>query len=191
VFHLAGGEVVTAPIRERFEIQVVPPVWGREPFLAVTDTSDYNLPRFEGRWSEAGGRLTEQAKGWSAGTTCGAGRTLIRGERSNGSSSSRAARGSSSPALRPATLMSTRSSARRPGRCGWYRRTGGAASSMSAWTGGSRLMRQAEISGEFRVDGNSWLACRAFGVDYHLDEWGRRVFAHTSPVYVAAAASGR
>ncbi|HEY7433012.1 MAG TPA: hypothetical protein VH641_20005, partial [Streptosporangiaceae bacterium] len=29
VFHLAGGEVVTAPIRERFEIQVVPPGWGR------------------------------------------------------------------------------------------------------------------------------------------------------------------
>src|SRR5215469_9038755 len=27
VFHLAGGEVVTAPIRERFEIQVVPPGW--------------------------------------------------------------------------------------------------------------------------------------------------------------------
>jgi len=25
MFHLAGGEVVTAPIRERFEIQVVPP----------------------------------------------------------------------------------------------------------------------------------------------------------------------
>jgi len=46
VFHLAGGEVVTVPIRERFEIQVVPPVWGRQPFLAVTDTSDYNLPRF-------------------------------------------------------------------------------------------------------------------------------------------------
>jgi hypothetical protein len=45
--------------------------------------------------------------------------------------------------------------------------------------------RQAEISGELRVDGNSWIACRAFGVDYHLDEWGRRVFAHTSPVYVA------
>ena len=44
--------------------------------------------------------------------------------------------------------------------------------------------RQAEISQELRVDGNSWIACRAFGVDYHLDEWGRRVFAHTSPVYV-------
>src|SRR5262252_6421947 len=54
VFHLAGGEVITAPIRERFEIQVVPPGWGRLPFLAVTDTSDHNMPRFQGRWDEAG-----------------------------------------------------------------------------------------------------------------------------------------
>jgi hypothetical protein len=53
---------------------------------------------------------------------------------------------------------------------------------MKADAGGGR---QAEISGELRIDGNSWLACRAFGTDYHLDEWGRRVFAHTSPVYVA------
>jgi hypothetical protein len=53
---------------------------------------------------------------------------------------------------------------------------------MKADAGGRR---QAEISGELRIDGNSWLACRAFGTDYHLDEWGRRVFAHTSPVYVA------
>jgi len=45
--------------------------------------------------------------------------------------------------------------------------------------------RQAEIDEELRIDRNSWIACRAFGVDYHLDEWGRRVFAHTSPVYVA------
>jgi hypothetical protein len=45
--------------------------------------------------------------------------------------------------------------------------------------------RRAEISGELRIGGNSWIACTAFGVDYHLDEWGRRVFAHTSPVYVA------
>ena len=59
VFHLAGGEAVTAPIRERFEIQVVPPEWGRLPFLAVTDTSDYNLPRFEGSWDGAGVRLAE------------------------------------------------------------------------------------------------------------------------------------
>jgi hypothetical protein len=67
VFHLAGGEVVTVPIRERFEIQVVPPVWGRLPFLAVTDTSDHNLPRYEGKWGEAGHRLTEHAMGWPAG----------------------------------------------------------------------------------------------------------------------------
>jgi len=66
-FHLAGGEVVTAPIRERFEIQVVPTVWGRQPFLAVSDTSDYNLPRFAGSWDAAGGRLTEQARGYPAG----------------------------------------------------------------------------------------------------------------------------
>ena len=45
--------------------------------------------------------------------------------------------------------------------------------------------RQAEISEELRIGGHSWIACRAFGVDDHLDEWGRRVFAHTSPVYLA------
>jgi len=67
VFHLAGGEAATAVIRERFEIQVVPPVWGRQPFLAVPDTSDYNLPRFEGSWGEAGNRLTEHARGGPAG----------------------------------------------------------------------------------------------------------------------------
>ncbi len=62
-FHLSGGSVVRVPIRERFEIQIVPPEWGREPFLAVTDTHDGNLPRFEGRWSEAGMRLTEHGRG--------------------------------------------------------------------------------------------------------------------------------
>ena len=67
VFHLADAEVVTAPIRERFEIQVVPPGWGRQPFLAVTDTSDGNLPRFEGSWGEAGARLVEHTRGGPAG----------------------------------------------------------------------------------------------------------------------------
>ena len=119
-FHLAGGVAVTALIRERFEIQVVPPVWGRLPFLAVTDTSDDNLPRFAGSWGEAGARLVEHDQRMDPpGTTCGAGTILTRNERSNGSSSSRAALGSSSPASRPATLMSTRSSARRRARCGW------------------------------------------------------------------------
>jgi hypothetical protein len=67
VFHLAGGVSVAAPIRERFEIQVVPPVWGRLPFLAVTDKNDYSLPRFEGSWGEAGARLAEHNMGWPAG----------------------------------------------------------------------------------------------------------------------------
>jgi len=67
VFHLAGGEAVTALIRERFEIQVVPPGWGRLPFIAVTDANDRNLPRFAGNWSEAGERLAEHAMGWPAG----------------------------------------------------------------------------------------------------------------------------
>ena len=65
-FHLAGGAVVTAPIRERFEIQVVPTEWGNLPFLAVSDTSDYKLPRFAGNWDEAGARLAEHYLGWPA-----------------------------------------------------------------------------------------------------------------------------
>jgi hypothetical protein len=67
VFHLAGGAAVTAPVRERFEIQVVPTPWGRRPFLAVTDTSDWKMARFEGRWDEAGGRLGEHGPGEPAG----------------------------------------------------------------------------------------------------------------------------
>jgi hypothetical protein len=67
VFHLAGGEVVAAPVRERFEIQVVPTQWGCRPFLAVPDTNDSKMPRFEGRWDEAGARLAEHGLGWPAG----------------------------------------------------------------------------------------------------------------------------
>jgi hypothetical protein len=66
VFHLAGGATVTVPIRERFEIQVVPPGWGRLPFLAVTDTNDHSLPRFEGSWEDSGARLAEHDMGWPA-----------------------------------------------------------------------------------------------------------------------------
>ena len=64
VFHLAGGEAVTVPIRERFEIEVVqPPLWSRQPYLGYTDTSDRNLPRFAGEWDQAGWRLTEHDRG--------------------------------------------------------------------------------------------------------------------------------
>jgi hypothetical protein len=62
-FHLAGGETVTVTIRERFEIQIVPPAWGREPFLAVTDSHDGNRERFGGAWNAAGFRLTEHYRG--------------------------------------------------------------------------------------------------------------------------------
>ena len=142
VFHLSGGEVVVAPIRERFEIQVVPPEWGRLPFLAVTDTSDHNLPRFEGNWGEAGARLVEHAMGWPAGyyLWCWENphpeRPVERIE-----FIPRGGRDSSSPASPPATLTSTRSSARRRARCGSWPRTGETASSMSTWTGVWRPIR--------------------------------------------------
>ena len=45
--------------------------------------------------------------------------------------------------------------------------------------------RRLSLTREVRVDGSTWIAARAFGTDQHLDEWGRQVFAHTSPVYVA------
>ena len=49
VFHLANGTSHTVSIRERFEIQIVQPEWGRFPFLAVSDTLDHKMDRFEGR----------------------------------------------------------------------------------------------------------------------------------------------
>jgi hypothetical protein len=33
--------------------------------------------------------------------------------------------------------------------------------------------------------------CRAVGDDCHLDDWGRRVFAHTSPVCIAGGGEWR
>jgi hypothetical protein len=50
--------------------------------------------------------------------------------------------------------------------------------------------RRLELRAEVEIDDDSWLAARCGGADYfdgpsHRDVWGRRVFAHTSPVYVA------
>ena len=59
-FHLAGGEVVPVPQRERFEICTVPGDGGR-PFVAFPDQKDELLPRWEGRWDAAGRRQTETA----------------------------------------------------------------------------------------------------------------------------------
>ncbi len=64
VFHLADGSQHSAPIRERFEIMIVQPEWGRLPFRAVSDKFDGKADRFEGRWEEAGFRLAEHYVGW-------------------------------------------------------------------------------------------------------------------------------
>jgi hypothetical protein len=63
VFHLAGGAAERVPVRERFEINLVPHEWGQMPFLAVPDQKDGLRPRFAGPWGEAGLRLTEATQG--------------------------------------------------------------------------------------------------------------------------------
>jgi hypothetical protein len=64
VFHLAGGEQIRVPIRERFEIAMGPPGWGQAPFLAVPDQKNSLMPRYEGRWDATGQRQTEAVQGW-------------------------------------------------------------------------------------------------------------------------------
>jgi hypothetical protein len=49
--------------------------------------------------------------------------------------------------------------------------------------------RRLELSADVRIDTDSWLAARCGGPEHfdglaHRDVWERRVFAHTSPVYV-------
>lgn len=61
VFRLSGGKEVRVPIRERFEIGVVPTPWGVSPFRAVSDLKSRLMPRYEGRWESAGYRQTEAA----------------------------------------------------------------------------------------------------------------------------------
>ena len=62
VFHLAGGESHRVSLRERFEICTVP-ADGGSPFLAFPDYGDELLPRWQGRWTDAGRRQTEVARG--------------------------------------------------------------------------------------------------------------------------------
>ena len=64
VFHLEGGEAVRAPIRERFEIGMVPPAGGAS-FAAEVDQDDSLLARREGPWEMAGRRQTEASRGSS------------------------------------------------------------------------------------------------------------------------------
>ena len=55
--------------------------------------------------------------------------------------------------------------------------------------------RRLDMKAEIEVDGDSWVAARCGGPAYwdgpsHRDVWGRRIFAHTSPVYVACGEEG-
>jgi hypothetical protein len=63
-FVFADGERIEVPIRERFEIAMIPVGWGEFPFLAVPDESDSLPPRFEGRWGETGYRQTAARQAW-------------------------------------------------------------------------------------------------------------------------------
>ncbi|MGH2640553.1 MAG: CehA/McbA family metallohydrolase, partial [Actinomycetota bacterium] len=52
--------------------------------------------------------------------------------------------------------------------------------------------RRLALSATVRIDGDSWIAARCGGPGYfdserHRDVWGRGIFAHTSPIYVACS----
>jgi len=61
-----------------------------------------------------------------------------------------------------------------------------------AAAGGAGSARELSLREEIRVDGDSWLAARCGGPTYfdgaeHRGPWERRIFAHTSPIYVACS----
>jgi hypothetical protein len=64
VIRLTDGTRFEAPIRERFEIAVIPVAWGMLPFASLPDNNDSMQPRYEGRWDAAGNRQTEGVMGW-------------------------------------------------------------------------------------------------------------------------------
>ena len=53
-FHYADDKVIRTPVRDRFEISMVPHAYGGAPFVAVPDTNDRVLPRDAGEWGSAG-----------------------------------------------------------------------------------------------------------------------------------------
>jgi hypothetical protein len=64
-FHLEGGQTISVPIRQRFEIDLLPTGWGLLPFLAVPDRGDGLQPRFEGLFASTGYRQCESTQGWT------------------------------------------------------------------------------------------------------------------------------
>jgi hypothetical protein len=61
-FHLTGTPAISVPVRQRFEIDVVPTPWGLLPFLAVPDQYDGLHPRLEGPFGWAGARQCESTQ---------------------------------------------------------------------------------------------------------------------------------
>lgn len=59
VFAYADGSHVRAPVRERFEIGIVPCPWGQLAFMAYPDHADGLHARHAGPWGHAGTRQTE------------------------------------------------------------------------------------------------------------------------------------
>ena len=58
-----------------------------------------------------------------------------------------------------------------------------------ASTEDSKGTRRLELKAQVKVDGHTWIAARCGAPNYtsipHHDGWGRGIFAHTSPIYVA------
>ena len=63
IFRYADGGQVVVPIRERFEINIIPTGWGQKPFVAWPDRKDSLYSRYEGGWGSAGNRQTETGAG--------------------------------------------------------------------------------------------------------------------------------
>jgi len=64
VFVYTDGQREEVPIRERFEIAIVPTGWGSLPFLAVPDQKDGLMDRYRGEWGASGYRQTEAQQAW-------------------------------------------------------------------------------------------------------------------------------
>jgi len=64
LFCFRDGQVEQVPIRERFEVALVPTWWGGFPFLAVPDDKNGLMPRYEGKWADMGVRQAETYQGW-------------------------------------------------------------------------------------------------------------------------------
>jgi hypothetical protein len=64
VIRYRDGAVDCQPIRDRFEISIIPTRWGQLPFRSVPDRSDWLPSRYEGRWGEAGERQSEAEQAW-------------------------------------------------------------------------------------------------------------------------------